>query len=265
MKHLRSSSRDLRRLFERAITIREIAEPLASFDCERPSEAVKNFMEANNFDVVGVRKNGRVVGFAAKATGAWRAQLGEVMIPFSPEEVFGENEPLSTAIQTVKNRPQLFVSMLGQVGGIVTKGDFQKTPVRLWLFGIISLIEMQMLRLIRQRFAEGTWMTLLQPPRVALIQKLFEELRRRNQESALSDCLQICDKAAIFLKEPQLAALAGFPSKRAGEEFFRRFEELRNDLAHSNDILKDRWPELADQITRADALLSALETASVTS
>jgi len=55
MKHLRSTSSDLRRLFDHSISVREIAEPLASFDADRDAASIRGFMEARNFDVVGVR------------------------------------------------------------------------------------------------------------------------------------------------------------------------------------------------------------------
>ena len=50
-----------------------------------------------------------------------------------------------------------------------------------------------------------------------------------------------------------------FPSQGAGKNFFRDLESLRNDLAHANDILKGRWPELADFVGTAEALLLRLE------
>ena len=44
-----------------------------------------------------------------------------------------------------------------QVGAIVTRADLQKAPVRLFLFGMITLIEMHFLRIIRDRFEDDSW------------------------------------------------------------------------------------------------------------
>jgi hypothetical protein len=263
MKHLKSTSSDLRRLFERAISIREIAEPLSSFDINRDADSVRGVMEARNFDVVGLRDDGRLVGYVRRkdlAAGAVRDQL----IHFGEGDTLSESEPLLAAIQALRDRSELFIAILGQVGGIVTKGDLQKTPVRMWLFGMISLIEMQMLRLIRKRFPHGTWKELLSSSRVDHAQKVFAERKRRNEETNVldfSDCLQICDKATIFLKDSELSAVACFESRSAGGRFFAFLEALRNDLAHSNDILKGRWPELAEQVILAEQLLMRFESA----
>src|SRR5215203_5499603 len=51
VKHLKSKSSDLRRLFQRSITVREITEPLVSFDADRDSASILSFLEARNFDV----------------------------------------------------------------------------------------------------------------------------------------------------------------------------------------------------------------------
>lgn len=261
LKHLKSTSVELRRLFERAIAIREIAEPFRSFDADRDVAPIRTFMDDRNFDVVGIREEGRLTGYVHRQNLSGGPARNYV-ISFRTEDTLSENEPLLSAIEALRSRPHLFITVLGEVGGIVTKGDLQKAPVRLWLFGMISLIEMQMLRLLRQRLPEGAWEDLLTPARLDAAHKIFNERRRRNEEahvSDFSDCLQICDKATIFLKHDELAGIASFPSRAAGQRFFSFLEALRNDLAHSNDILRGRWPELAERVVEGESLLRRLE------
>src|SRR5580765_1536157 len=121
MKHLKSSSTDLRRLFQ-AITIREIAEPLASFDVDCDTGVVKAFMDARNFDVVGLRENGGVAGYVRRQNlrdGSIRSHMNR----FTEHEVVAESEPLSTAIEKLPEQKEIFIRLLGHVGAIVTKGD----------------------------------------------------------------------------------------------------------------------------------------------
>jgi hypothetical protein len=265
MKHLKSSSSDLRRLFERAITIREIAEPLVSFDTDHDAEAIRVFMEERNFDVVGLRQGGTVVGYVRRDDLTHGSVTG-CLTRFQAGEVLAEREPLSAAIQALRDQNQLFITVRGQVRRIATKGDMQKVPVRLWLFGLISLIEMQMLRLIRQRFPGGAWTSLLSPARVEAARKVSALRQKQNREADASDfldCLQICDKATIMLKDSELSALARFPSREVGGHFFSHLESLRNDLAHSNDILQGRWPGLAELAAQCESLLTRLEAGQV--
>lgn len=263
MKQLKSTSSDLRRLFERAICIREIAEPLVSFDVDRDTETIRVFMEARNFDVVGLREDGRLAGYVRRKD-LKSGPVRECLIRFTKEDALAESEPLLAAVQALRERSELFITVLGQIGGIVTKGDLQKAPVRLWLFGMISLIEMQMLRLIRKRFPNGTWVSQLPPARCEAAKKIFVEMQRRNEEanvSDFSDCLQICDKVTLLLKDSELSAVACFQSRSEGKRFFSFLEALRNDLAHSNDILKGRWPALAEAVLESEKLLMRLESA----
>jgi len=261
MKHLKSTSTDLRRLFERTISVREIAEPLLSFDADRDTQPIRAFMEARNFDVVGVREDGRMVGYVRRKD-LKAGPVRDCLNRFTDRDALPESDSLLTAVQALSERSELFITVMGQVGAIVTKGDLQKAPVRLWLFGVISLIEMQMLRLIRERFPYGTWTSLVSSDRVQDARDLFAKRQRRNEEanaSDFSDCLQICDKATIVLKDRQLFELANFPSRSAGHRFFKGLESLRNDLAHANDILQGRWPALAKLVKDAETLLLRLE------
>jgi hypothetical protein len=262
VKHLKSKSSDLRRLFERAICVREIAEPLVSFDADRDAAATEAFMDSRNFDVVGVRENGQVVGYVRR-NNLKPGRIRDCLVRFgNGENPITESDPLVSAIQALRNRSELFVTVLGHVGAIVTKGDLQKAPVRLWLFGMISLIEMRMLRLIRTHLPDGSWKDLLTQGRLEAAQKIFAERQRRNEEADVmdfSDCLQLCDKATILLRTTNLLKVAGFESRSGGQRFFAFVEALRNDLAHSNDILKGRWPELATRVVDAESLLMRLE------
>lgn len=265
MKHLKSSSSDLRRLFERAVTIREIAEPLVSFDTDRDGKTIGAFMDARNFDVVGLREGGRLAGYVRRKDLKEGPAQG-CLTRFREGQVLAESAPLSSAIQALRDRNELFITVLDQVGGIVTKGDLQKAPVRLWLFGVISLLEMQMLRLIRERFPHGACMSLLPPGRIDAAKRIFAMRKQRNEEadvSDFSDCLQICDKATILLNDSELKALAQSPNTAIDEDFFSRLQALRDALAHSNDILAGRWPELVNLVEEAEAFLTRLESASV--
>lgn len=258
MKRIKSSLVDLRRLFDRALTLRDIAEPLVSFDAIQPVEPVLALMDSRGFDVVGVRDQGVVSGFAARsdlATGV----LGDHRRPFVAADVLPESEPLLAAFEALRERRHVFITVFDQVGGIVTRGDLQKAPVRLWLFGLVSLLEMQMLRVVRERFPTENWADHLSVERLDGARRVHAERRRRNEENDLCDCLQLGDKATILMKDEALFALSGFSSRRSLETFFKEVGLLRNALAHANDVLQGRWPGLADLVAQLEGFLARLE------
>ncbi len=263
MKHLKSSLSDLRHFFDHVITVREIAEPLISFDAGQDAPAVRHLLEKRGFDVAGVREEGAIVGFVASA------ELGEGMLHnwlrrFGPHDSVPDAEPFITVFKRLRERNVVFVTVLGRVGGIVTHGDLQKAPVRMWLFALISLLEMQLLRVIRQRFPGDSWHPMLRKPeRLAAARRIFEDRRKRNQETDLSDCLQLCDKREILVRDAELLASSGLGSKRAADRFLHQIEDLRNDLAHAQDIIGGRWPGLVDLVMEVENSLQCMEDASI--
>lgn len=260
MKQIKSSLGDLRRLFDRALTLRDIAEPLVSFDGNQPAAEVQAVMECRGFDVVGVRDFGVVSGFCLRRE-LGPGSLGAFRRPFAAGDVLPDSEPLLAAFEALRERRYIFVTVLGQAGGIVTRGDLQKAPVRLWLFGLVSLLEMQMLRLVRERYPLEAWTELLSAERIEGAHRVHSERRRRNEENDLSDCLQLGDKATVLMKDEVLFSQSGFASRRSAEAFFKEVGLLRNALAHANDIMKGRWPGLADLVAQLEGLLARLESA----
>lgn len=260
MKQLKSSVGDLRRMFARTITLRDIAEPLVSFDHTQAAAEVRAFMERREFDVVGLREHGVVVGYVGREELA-AGPVGNYLRPFAADTVLPDSEPLLAAFAALREQRHVFINVLGQVGGIVARGDLQKAPVRLWLFGLVSLLEMQLLRVVRERYPADAWAALLTPERVRGTRKVFAERQRRHEENDLSDCLQLGDKATIFMKDRELFAVSGFASKRALETFFKEIGLLRNALAHANDIASGRWPALVQLVTTLEGLLERLENA----
>lgn len=258
MKQLKSSHQDLREFALRRITAQHIAESLTSFDSAADAQATKEILEQHSFDVAGARQDGQVVGFI-RCPDLTGGQVGDHRIEFGEDDVLAASTPLVDVLKPIRGSGRVFVEVLGSVGGIITHGDLQKMPVRLWLFGLISLLEMQMLRLIREQFSNESWVDLLKPNRVEAAHRLFEMRTKRNLEIDLADCLQLCDKKDIFAATPILRELAGFDSKRRFRSTLGAIIELRDNLAHSQNILGGELKTFIELAMQLEALLLNLE------
>ena len=93
---------------------------------------------------------------------------------------------LADVVLGLAESPRLFVRVLGAVGGIITMSDLQKPPVRMWLFGMISLMEMRMTRLIELKCQGDSWKQYLSESRLQKAEALLEERKRRNQNLDLT-------------------------------------------------------------------------------
>ena len=122
----------------------------------------------------------------------------------------------------------------------------------MWLFGLITISEQRVTRLIEQTFPEDQWQELLSPGRLAKARELQALRQKRGQRPTLLDCLQFADKGQIVARNESLRNRTRFHSRSEVERFVQSLQDLRNNLAHAQDILGD-WDvihELAANVQR---------------
>ena len=240
----------IRTLFLSSFSVMDLAEPLVSFDEEAPAPAVRAFLEERGFGLVGVRREGLVAAFAfASDLGAGR--LGDHAREFGPDDLVPATASLPDAIASLDANGRCFVSILGRPGGIITFRELDKPPVRMWLFGMITMLETYLSRSIRETWPEGSWAALLSPGRRSKAEQLLEERRRRGHPGDLLDCLQLADKAGLLTKRPEFLARTRFSSKREADEAFQRIQALRNGLAHAQPSFVSTDWKLVVQLARS--------------
>jgi len=230
----------IRRVFTEGFTVRDISEPLVSFDDTTPGSVAQVVMQRNDFDVAGVRHGGLVTGYVERSdltTGV----CGDYARPFEKSEVIPASASLSEVVRGLADAPRLFVKVLGSIGGIGTRSDLEKPPVRMWLFGMVTLIEMRFSRLIERYCPDESWREFLSGARLQKAQDLLVERLRRNQRVALLDCIQFSDKGQIIARNEEIRRVTMFESRRRVEQVFKELERLRNNLAHSQDITTSDW------------------------
>jgi hypothetical protein len=266
MKHLKSSSQDLRNLFEVNITIKYVAEPLKAVAAHANFIEILEWMEDHDFDVLGVETDVGISGYVERATLRQARNLGKsgacshYQREFHPSELIAVSTPLMKLLPILKQTPRLFVLDCNQVTGILTCGDLQKAPVRMLLFGLVTLLEMNLLRLVRLYYPLDSWQGQLKPERVAIAKQLWQDSQARNEATDLTDYLQFCDKRDLVLQHPELLKHLALKSKRSGERFLKAAEQLRNRLAHAQDLASgSSWKELITLAAEIEALLQRCE------
>jgi hypothetical protein len=241
---MRQSRYDVQKAFMHGITARDIAEPLPSFDNTAVASEAKAIMFRRGYEVAGVRDEGLISGYVRQA------ELGEGLCrdfvhPFEDAVVLLPTAPLTEVIQALSEAPLVFVRILGQVGGMITRADLQDPPVRMWLFGLVTAIELRFHDLIEEHLPEDAWARYLSSERTEKARLLLEERSRREQHPTLLDCLQFADKGQIIARDETLRKRAGFQSRRRADYAVKLFEGLRNNLAHSQDIVASDWDTIA--------------------
>ncbi|MGC3997588.1 MAG: hypothetical protein QM767_08890 [Anaeromyxobacter sp.] len=258
LPHGDAPRRRLRRVFLDGFLALDVAEPLASFDAERPAAEVRALLQARGQERVGVRVEGRVRGWAARAE-LRDGPLGAHLHPFGPDDLVPEGASLQEVIASLAVNERCFVTVLGEVAAVVTLQDLEKPPVRMFLFGMITVLEMSLTGLLESAFPQDGWTRVISPGRLAKARALQEERQRRGAPARLVDCLQFSDKGQLALKATgsKLEASLGM-SRRGLERALKELEELRNNLAHGQQIIPQGWSRIAVFTSRLEQLLTGL-------
>ncbi|RPH47176.1 MAG: hypothetical protein EHM85_20365, partial [Desulfobacteraceae bacterium] len=104
MKQLKSTSQQLKELFDRAITAKFLAEPISSFDHAIDATTVKIFMDEHDYDVVGIRRNGSVIGYV-KRSDLQDGICEKYIFPFDQSEKILDTTPLIEVFKMFHNHP----------------------------------------------------------------------------------------------------------------------------------------------------------------
>ena len=243
------------RLFVQSFTAMDIAEPLRSYDEKRSIVEVKEQMAQLGVDVVGVRADGIVRGYLLQTDGD-SGECGSNMRAFARDHVVELTAPLAEVVQVLTRHNHCFLSLLGSVTAVATRADIQKPVGRMWLFGMITIVEMTLTERLRRAWPGNTWTRLISPGRLEQTKTLMDERRRRGQHCELVDCLQLSDKSQILMQSPDQLKDFGFKTKSAARRAIKELESLRNNLAHSQDIVTHDWAQIARMTQRLHELVN---------
>ncbi|MEO8353797.1 MAG: hypothetical protein ABI680_18880, partial [Chthoniobacteraceae bacterium] len=214
----------LSRTFSKGLRALDLAEPLLSLDESQPVTLGAELLRKRGSTVLGVRRDGLVRGWVGRddlTTGA----LGEQLREFRRDAVLDEAASLALVLGVFATADHAFIEWRGEVAGVITRRDLQKPPLRMWLFGAITVLDANMTGAIAQLYPGDTWQSLISPRRAGKAGALQKERARRKAPCRLVDCLQIGDKATILTSEKAHLAAIGFPSKNEAQRLMAAIED----------------------------------------
>jgi hypothetical protein len=247
----------LRKIFTDNITARNIYEPLLCCPVHSDAHKAREALKVRDFDVAGVKKTkkGEVVGYV-QATDLGDEDLKKYVRKISSELLISDSTPIAEIFSVLADNDFAFVISGKHITGIITKADINKPPIRIYLFGIISLFEMHLSAWINNYYPDESWHTEVQDQRMKKASDIYELRKGNNHELTLMECLQLCDKRDLLVKSSRFMKDFKF---RCGEfdSLVRDLEKIRNELAHSqySIISNIEWPRLIEIISQAEAFL----------
>jgi hypothetical protein len=250
---------NLKRNFLDRLVAGNIAESLISFDENSDAHIVHKFLQKNRFDVVGIRVEGITSGFVNRDK-LRKGKCSDFLNQFEESQIVEFSHPIESIIEPLLKHQFLFVKTISEVDGIITIADLEKQPLRMWLFGIISLLEMEMTKLISKKFLDDKWIRYINKSRMEKARELYKCRVEKNSEIDFLSCLQFCDKVTIITKATLIRGSKY--SKVQLRRVLKDTEDLRNQLAHSNDIVSQFHSRLGSLLLEIEEIINCIEESS---
>jgi hypothetical protein len=249
---------ELRAVFGAGVMAQAISEPLESCPIDAPATEAGALLKERGFDAAGVQavEDGPVVGFVLREKlldGIVRDHTSAI----TSEHLVSDAIPLGDLLAVLSGRERVFVLEGRVVKSIITRADLNKPPVRVYLFGLISLLELHLQFWVSGCYPEESWQQALNPGRLEAAKKLLELRKGRNHEITLLQYLQFCDKRDLVLDSGELRDKLGFASKGRGLTLLTSAEKLRDMFAHSQEDLaqESSWEELIAVVESIEQLV----------
>ena len=238
-------------LFTNGFCAYDIAEPLLIVEDISNSDVKKIQADLNGQLLFGVLREGKVSGY----------MVGDALsniVEIKPDQLVSQEATYQQVISVLDHHEYCFVTFLGQVSGVITRNEMQKPSVRMWLFGMMTITEMFVVSLIETYATEARWQQYLSPGRLKKATALQNECKRRKQDRSLLNCLTVSDRFQIVIKDEKLIGFFEFESKTQAQSLVSKFESLRNNLAHGEDIVSYDWDLIVLLSGRVEKIMNRL-------
>lgn len=226
------------KLIGRFFLASHIAVPFLSVNRLATKEAIQSLFNDHNFDVIGFKENGNVIGYLHKEKYDPNINIQENVLNFPIEDVIAENKTLIDTLKLMEKKERLFVMSSSGIDLLITKADLQKPPIRMLFFGLVTVLEYEMATQIREHHPNETWQELLTEGRLEKVRAIYNERLEKNLETDMIDCTQFADKRTIILADETIRTSLFYSSKNYAEKWLKKVEALRDDLAHAQSLTK---------------------------
>jgi hypothetical protein len=247
---------DLHDSLDDSLLVRHIAVSLECCAVNDDAKTVRGRMEEKNFDVLGVIENGVIQGYVQRQD-LKTGRCGDHIKQFRPADIIASTTPLIELLPLLRFKAQLFVLDRTKMTSLVARADLQKSPVRMLLFGLVSLLETYLLEMVRICYPGNSFRDKLSPGRLEKAQRQLSALNHEDEEIDLAACLKMTDKRDLLIQVPGFLDFFALGSRREASKGFKQMERLRDNLAHGHDLIAgSEWGAVLAVASDLEAFLS---------
>lgn len=228
---------DLHNILKDSLLVRAVHVELTSCVPGKKAQEVRAEMKKHTFDIMGYKVGNKVAGYVCQED-LISGTCDAYRKPLEPSDTINACSPILTMLSQMKNRRWLFTAVKDDVIGIVTLADLQKAPVRMALFGLVSLLEIHTLSMVKRCYprkidierglGQRSW---------EKVKNDYEEMQDRHEDIELAATLLLPAKKDLLCNVPSLPEFLGFRNRGEAREVFKQAIALRNNLVHGRDVV----------------------------
>lgn len=248
-----------------SIPVRLISEPLVSYDKQTPYADAVSDMKASRFDVAGVVDHAdNVLGYI-DSKGKLSGVCGDKNHghPFDPGSLVTDAMPIAEAGSLIARKRRVFVLERNKVTSIVTRADLQKAPVRMMIFGVITVLEMHLTNVLRREWPGDEWSKCdsFAPKQVKAIKDRFQQAKKRNDETDIFGCMDLYAKSLLACETNSLVDALQKDGPDDLESDLAEIRRLRNAVAHGKSLVTSNrsWNKVLQITIEAQQASKTLE------
>jgi hypothetical protein len=172
----------------------------------------------------------------------------------APTQIVTHTARLPEVVEALDRHEAVYVKEGDAFVGRIGREQMQGPIARMWLFGMVTGLEWMITEDIRAA-GDVDWAAMISPARLKKAQGLQESRAALGRPVPLLDCLQLADKIRIHraIDASPRPLLTG-ATKAETQRLVRDLEDLRNSLAHAQDIVTNDWTEIVRIVRRLDEL-----------
>ena len=238
MEFFKHGVADLHVILKDSLLVRAVHEELESCEPREKSEEVRAKMEEHTFDIMGYKVGNKVVGYVRQGD-LQSGTCDACQQPLEPSDTVNACARILEMLSRMKNRRWLFTAAKDEIIGIVTLADLQKSPVRMALFGLVSLLEIHTLSMVRSCYPCNSDIEQGLGPCKSLdeAKKHYEDMQDRHEDTDLAACLLLPAKRDLLCDIRSLPEFLGFRNRGEARDVLRQAIALRNNLVHGRDVV----------------------------
>jgi CBS domain-containing protein len=224
--------------FDEAFQARHLAVPMSqAFSVaprENAAEAAARLRE-QRFDQAPVCEDERILGFVLTRhlDGSPIRRVSDAMIPLGSGNVVSADASIGRLMEWIIDPGFLFVLEGRDVTGFIAVSDFNKQPVRGYLYLLLARLEIGLAELVRRRFPnQEDALALLPLDGQAIVRDRYDDDRTADEESELVAYFDFSDLVRVVTEDTELRRIVSGQSRNGWSNYAGGLVQLRNDVMH---------------------------------